>query len=390
LLHFFCYDEYNEKKKRGMRMRKVKTFLKIFLIVIIGLFVYEFMNIDSLIDQSDVDNVFKSDEDYLYNYEKLDENDKKTYRYIYYTYKELYGEINIPENNIDKVEQIAGYVLLDHPEFFYIDGSFEYRDGKDNISFIPKYQYSEKEIEKYNQQIEDNTKEVIKTAKQETSPTKRAKLLYDYVVKNVEYKENKKTDQNIISSILEKKSVCAGYAREYQYLLNRSGMKSSYVVGKANETVGSVNAGEGHAWVMVNIDDDFYYCDPTWGDNIEKGMEHVCTGYFMMNSEEMLKCYKPEGNYEKTQKNGLNYFANEKIYMETYSELIIDNAVKKGLSNKTRVAEIKCSNEALYKSVKAKLENAYLGYRILSQNNSFSDNSSYACFDELRLIEIYY
>lgn len=348
------------------------------------------MNIDTLVDQNDVDKVFESDTDYLYNYEKLDEKDKTTYRYIYYTYKELYGELSIPESDIDKVKKIAGYVMLDHPEFFYIDGSFEYYEGAPNINFIPIYQYNKDEIKEYAKKIEASTKTVISEAMKEKDVIKRAKFLYDYVVENIEYKENKKIDQNIISSFIEKKTVCAGYARAYQYLLNHCGIKSSYVVGKASETVGSTNVGEGHAWVMVNIEDDFYYVDPTWADNVEEGMEHTCSGYFMMNSDEMLRCYMPEGNYEKTKNNQFNYFADEKMYMDTYSENIISHAIEKGIANKTRVAEVKCSTDALYKTVKRKLESDYLGYRVLSKNNVFGENSSYACFDELRLIEIYY
>lgn len=371
-------------------MKKLKTFFKIFLIVIIGLFIYQFINLESLINQKEIDEVFESEEYYQYNYEKLNTEDKEIYRYIYYTYKELYGEISLPGNDIDKIEEIANYVMLDHPQFFYLDGSFEYREGQTNISFIPKYQYSKSEIEKYNQQIEENTNDIINQAKQEPNLTKRAQLLYDYVIKNVEYKENKATDQNIISSLIEKKSVCAGYAKGYQYLLNKVGIKASYMTGKANEKVGSTAKGEGHAWVMLNLDGDYYYCDPTWGDNIEKNMAHACNGYFLMNSHDMLRCYQPDGHFEKTKENQLNYFESQSLYMKVYDERILSNAIQTGLKNKTRIAEIKCADEQIYKTVKAKLDNTYLGYDILSQNNCYSENARYAFFDELYLIELYF
>lgn len=371
-------------------MKFLKTFFKIFLIIVVGLFVYEFMNLESLINQKNIDKVFPFHNSYLYNYEKLNDEDKKVYRYIYYTYNELYGEISVPGNNVDRIEEIGNYVMLDNPKFFYINPSFEYRNGTTNISFIPQYQYDEKEIEKLNQQIENNTKDIIAKAKQESDLVKRARLLYDYVVENVEYKENKATDQNIISSLIEKKSVCAGYARGYQYLLNEVGIKASYMTGKANEKVGDTAKGDGHAWVMINLGDDYYYCDPTWGDNVEKGMKHSCSGYFLMNSDEMLKCYQPDDYFEKTKNNKLNYFDNQSIYMSVYNETTLSNAIQKGLKNKTRVAEIKCANEQIYKSVKTKLDNTYLGYDILSKNNCYSQNATYAYFDELRLIELYY
>ena len=148
--------------------------------------------------------------------------------------------------------------------------------------------------------------------------------------------------------------------------------------------------GDGHAWVMIHLSGDYYYCDPTWGDAVHENSEHACLGYFMMSSEDMLKCYQPEVPYEKTQQYQINVFKDEKCYMEKYDESVLSYAVNRGLKNKSRVAEIKCINDNVYQKVKRNLESSYLGYQVLSQNKCWNENATYSYNDELRMIELYY
>ena len=280
-------------------------------------------------------------------------------------------------------------IIFDHPELYYVNAKFQYQDMDHYLYFFPEYDLSKEEVKKINKRIEAKTKAIIEKAKQETSPVKSARMIYDFVIDNNVYLENP-NDQNIISSLVEGKTVCAGYTRAYQYIMNRAGQKCSYVRGTAKESIGQVKTGESHAWALVNIENDFYYCDTTWGDSVGEGTEHSCSGYFMMNSDEMLGCYNPEGEYELTKENKLNYFADELGYMTSYDKSIISKAVKIGKQNNTRIAEVKCANKDVFEKVKNKLKNAYLGYEVLSENGCFSQNTSYSWNDELLMIELYF
>lgn len=210
-----------------------------------------------------------------------------------------------------------------------------------------------------------------------------------FSLKMYNIKKTKKNDQNIISSLIDKKSVCAGYARAYQYLLNRAGVQSVYIVGNAFVDELQLER-EAHAWVMIHIDEDFYYSDVTWGDVENEDMRHSCYGYMLMTSDEMLRCYKPDVKYEKTKRGTFNYFKNEELYLKTFNEDKISLAVQKSLKENKRVAEFQCANEIVYNEVKNKMANTYLGYRILSQNGCWNNEATYYCNDQLLIIEIYY
>ena len=68
--------------------------------------------------------------------------------------------------------------------------------------------------------------------------------------------------QTAYGALIEDKSVCAGYGRAYQALLQAVGIPCLYVTGLANN---GYETG-GHAWNIVKLDGYWYYCDPTWDD----------------------------------------------------------------------------------------------------------------------------
>ena len=64
-------------------------------------------------------------------------------------------------------------------------------------------------------------------------------------------------NQSAYSALVLGKTVCAGYARAYQYLLQKLGIPCYYCTGYA---------GENHAWNIVKLEDTYYNVDVTWSD----------------------------------------------------------------------------------------------------------------------------
>lgn len=369
----------------------IKKFLLIiivfFLIVFFG---YRFLEFQSdKVDSQEILEIYQQDNHSQYFYSKLNEKDQETYRRIYYTFVNFSRSIPLEESNSDKVSNIFQNVLDDHPEIYYINSEFQYTDTHKFI-FIPKFDLTQEQVEKTNQAIQQKTSGIIHEATQQKDDIQKAKLLYDYIIKNVEYKEQVGDDQKIPSALLDQKSVCAGYARAYQYLLHQVNISCAYITGDSKIETENRPGYDGHAWNMVKINGDYYYCDTTWGDTVDDDMEHTCYAYFLMDSEDMLKCYQPDSAYEKTSELGNPYFRSVDGYMGRYDENVLSRAIQQGLKNKTRIAEIKCENQAVYERVKRNLKSDYLGYRLLTKNKCWSDHSFYYCMDELKVIELYY
>ena len=90
----------------------------------------------------------------------------------------------------------------------------------------------------------------------------KSRILHDRVCDAVIYRFSD-NDQSVVGSLLEGASVCSGYARAYQLLLQAVGIPSFCVTGHSR--------GQNHAWNLVQLDGEWYYTDVTWDDQNDKG-----------------------------------------------------------------------------------------------------------------------
>ena len=68
---------------------------------------------------------------------------------------------------------------------------------------------------------------------------------------------NAPMNQSAYSALVNGRTVCAGYARAFQYLMQRLGIPCYYCTGYA---------GEDHAWNIIKLGEDYYNVDVTWDD----------------------------------------------------------------------------------------------------------------------------
>ena len=86
---------------------------------------------------------------------------------------------------------------------------------------------------------------------------KKEKYVHDALASAVTYDLTADMNQSAYSALVNGKSVCAGYARAYQYLLQQLGIPCYYCTGYS---------GGDHAWNIVKLDDGYYNVDVTWDD----------------------------------------------------------------------------------------------------------------------------
>jgi len=169
-------------------------------------------------------------------------------------------DANMDEEDVDRIFQC---VLMDHPEIFYVDGYTytKYNRGDEvvSIEFTGTCNMVWEEAEKRQQQIEKAVTPILSELNRMTEDYDKIKYVYETIIYHTDYDLDASDNQNIYSVFVNGESVCQGYAKAVQYLLNRSGVECVLVQG-------SVDTGEGHAWNLVRSDGSYYYVDATWGD----------------------------------------------------------------------------------------------------------------------------
>ena len=207
-------------------------------------------------------------------------------------------------------------LLYDNPDIFYLDVTNMYLNiekitkitgVKYNVyinngtrtNYLANGFYSKEDIDKAEQEIEIE-KEKILSMTYGKSDYEKLKIVHDYLIDTIEYETTLLEDNiyNIYGALVNKKCVCEGYAKTYQFLLNELNIENVIVIGTGTN---SNNETENHAWNYVKINGNWYAVDVTWDDPIIIGggklsqkekytyflkgsksfnTNHVATGYF--------------------------------------------------------------------------------------------------------------
>lgn len=111
----------------------------------------------------------------------------------------------------------------------------------------------------------------------------KALALHDWLVMNCQYDvtTSRPNAHSAYGAIVEGYAVCDGYAKAYNDLLGRVGVKATYVLGRK-----PLHLGEDpqlHAWSCVTIGGKKYHVDVTAGDPVPDRPSIVSRGYFLVS-----------------------------------------------------------------------------------------------------------
>lgn len=225
---------------------------------------------EAVLALSAIDRIsFLMEEAYHFAFDSLSEAEQIWYRDMeqilggYGTDVELSSEglaAGLGEADMDKIFQC---VMCDHPELFYVDGySYtKYMRGEQitSITFSGTYNGDLESAVEREQEIRAAADGILAGIGDGADDYEKVKYVYDVLISNTDYDMGVSDHQNIYSVFVHHLSVCQGYAKATQYLLNRLGVECTLVQG-------TVQTGEGHAWNLVKVDGEYYYVDTTWGD----------------------------------------------------------------------------------------------------------------------------
>lgn len=250
--------------------------------------------------------------DAMSGFSQLTDNEKKAYirtvRELEQKNDVFYLEGNEVTNQ--ELDRIWKAVVQDHPEFFWID-TYEYTYNPDT-GVVDKitvlYNMKDDEIADAQQKVDDWKNKAMAGVTSEMSNYEVAKYLHDYIIDNTAYDTSAANNQNILS-VAEGASVCAGYARAYQYLMNEAGLF-------ATTAQGTTVLNQSHAWNLIKIGDEYGWVDTTWDDpnfTDEQGGSRDYT-YFGISTADLTKTHTLDSSlttYPDIAEPSWNYFTKE-------------------------------------------------------------------------------
>ena len=199
------------------------------------------------------------------------------------------------------------------------------------------------------------------------------KYIYDDVITHCKYNEQAKYNQEIISVLINHQSVCSGYAKTMQYLLNQLHFKATFLTGKTIK-----GRRDKHAINMIKYDNDYYYIDATWGDLVLADEGIINNNYLMFDSQTMKQMYDLDDHYKITKNDKHTYFIKEEgLYFDLYQL----NTLKAKINKNQRECYLQFSNE-VYNDAKERLTKKGDAYRLIEG----VDHIQYITNDQLKTI----
>lgn len=193
-------------------------------------------------------------------YAMLDENGQKLYRQIYANAKILNQSFApVVPVSADALYPVISAVYNDHPELFWVDTAYsaKCRRSGECAAIMLQFNRTAKNPESENAAFEQAAETILAGAQGLENDYDKERYVHDALVRNVQYVRSAEMSQSAYSALVNGRTVCAGYARAFQYLMQRLGISCYYCTGYA---------GESHAWNIVCLEGEYYNTDVTWDD----------------------------------------------------------------------------------------------------------------------------
>lgn len=343
-----------------------------------------------------------------YAFELLGVDEKKLYSSILDAVYSFTGEIRDIELqlNKDQVAKVLDYVLRDHPELFWFQGgaSLQYTLDNEIVNCIGlTYCMTPQEKERRYKLIEKAEKSFVTSITDSMSDFEVALRVYENIIDLVDYDtvglENQDTSshdasvpddlRSIYGVFVNRRAVCAGYAKATQYLLNKLGIECTYVVSDT------------HAWNLINLEGEYYYLDTTWGDrsNTKRTSENsrrIGYNYFCITTEELERIdeHTPTGDLTLPlcTANGCNYFVRMGLYFDKYDFERVREIICKSIRAGKKSIAVKFASDEVYNIACSQLIEAGRFQEILQGSNlepsmHIGTNYQYCRDDNMRTIE---
>lgn len=378
------------------------------------------VNPDDVVDDDTKDDVVDDDtKDDVQDDDKQDDQNAKAQTYAYNqlndkekaTYTELYKAVNNFDTEFtgyaegitqEELFRASGALITDHPEIFWYQGSgiTAYAAQNDPQKIVTKaeltYCMTKEEAQKRQSAIDAEVNKILAGVDESMTDYEIALHFYESIINLCDYdsltfdvEDVSKLSATVPDNIRSiygvfgnKKAVCVGYARAFQYLATMYGIECTIIDSDT------------HSWNLVNLEGDYYYLDATWGDGTntdpkKNGTKRVRYGYFCFTTAELNKMddHTPTGDLkvQECTATKCNYFYKEGLLIDSYNYDTIKAILLENLKAGQYNMELKFKNADTYKAcMKQLVDNGDLSKMIQEANKelNLSINTQYSYYQE--------
>ena len=191
-------------------------------------------------------------------------------------------ESRMPLLNTEKacqdVDQAVSAVMLDHPEFFFLNKEYHMLlKNTGTMLFRWKWLYPEEQCRDMQRHLNKLLVRLTRPSEHYLNDWERELNLYERIAKEKQYVDSGAfEDHTIVNPLLQGRGVCDGYAKLFAAAARRLKIPAIVICGHGHK--------ENHLWNAVQIRKRVYHVDVTW-ENVCDG--HCAFDYFNLNDMEI-------------------------------------------------------------------------------------------------------
>lgn len=217
-------------------------------------------NLTAILDLGDTGSDLTFDAEYYPYYAMLQPPMQQLYKQIYANAKAFnVSFMPVVSASLGQVRNVFEAVVSDHPELFWLKAGFSCKHMLSGSCVEITLDYNEtlNNFSASQRQFEQAAEAILKGARTLGSDLEKERYVHDALMQITDYDLHAKMNQSAYSALVNGETVCAGYARAFQYLMQQLGIPCYYCSG---------TAGEDHAWNIVKLGKTYYNVDVTWDD----------------------------------------------------------------------------------------------------------------------------